>query len=237
MKIVIHQPHFLPWIGYFNKINFADIFVVQDNVQYRKEYFQNRTIIQQSNGNSSWVTLPVHYSTRTKIHEVEIVSEKEKRKVVRKIEAAYKKSEYFSLIWPTIKEGLLNNGNRLLDVNMATLKILFSMLKISVDILYGSKFNGDEDPADRLVNICRELNAKIFVFGEGGGLDYHGYAKFHKNGITTLRQNYLEFITGYTVKNEFIPHNLSIIHFLFNLGIEQTINLIKRNGEFVKISG
>ena len=48
MIVAIHQPHYLLWIGYFDKIDRADVFVPLDNVQYRKDEWQNRNRIKTS---------------------------------------------------------------------------------------------------------------------------------------------------------------------------------------------
>ena len=53
MIVSVHQPHFLPWTGYLNKLVHSDVFVWLDSVQYRKNYFQNRTEIRGRDGESS----------------------------------------------------------------------------------------------------------------------------------------------------------------------------------------
>ena len=37
MIIAVHQPQYLPWLGYFDKMARSDLFVFLDNVQYNKE--------------------------------------------------------------------------------------------------------------------------------------------------------------------------------------------------------
>src|SRR5581483_975536 len=41
MLVAIHQPQFLPWLGYLDKIDRADLFVVLDCVQFKKNEWQN----------------------------------------------------------------------------------------------------------------------------------------------------------------------------------------------------
>ena len=69
MIVTIHQPQYLPWLGYFDKINRADIIVLLDNVQYKKNEWQNRNHIKTANG-WQWVTVPVKYKFPEKIYEV-----------------------------------------------------------------------------------------------------------------------------------------------------------------------
>ena len=58
MKIVILQPTFLPWLGYFDLIDQSDIFVFLDSVQFNKRSWQQRNKIKTPKG-LEWVTIPV----------------------------------------------------------------------------------------------------------------------------------------------------------------------------------
>jgi hypothetical protein len=71
MIVAVHQPQYLPWLGYFDKINRADIFVLLDNVQFKKNEWQNRNRIKTANGRQ-WLTVPVMYKYPQLINEVEI---------------------------------------------------------------------------------------------------------------------------------------------------------------------
>ena len=59
MKVAIHQPHYLPWLGYLAKWAAADLFVFLDTVQYEKSGYQNRNRIKTRDG-PRWLTVPVH---------------------------------------------------------------------------------------------------------------------------------------------------------------------------------
>ena len=71
MIISIHQPNFLPWLGYFYKIAASDMFIVLDDVQYTKNSYINRSQIKTPQG-CLWLTVPVHASLSNKIIEVRI---------------------------------------------------------------------------------------------------------------------------------------------------------------------
>ena len=58
MKVAIHQPHFLPWLGYLHRMAQADLFVLLDHVQFERRNYQNRTMIRM-NGEARWLTVPV----------------------------------------------------------------------------------------------------------------------------------------------------------------------------------
>ena len=67
--VAIHQPQNLPWLGYFHKLDRADVFCLLDTVQYKKNEFQNRNRIKTSQG-WQWLTVPVTYRFPQRIHEV-----------------------------------------------------------------------------------------------------------------------------------------------------------------------
>ena len=55
MKVTIHQPEHFPYMGFFQKIESADLFVILDDVQYTKNNFQNRF-----NKDDKWYTMCVN---------------------------------------------------------------------------------------------------------------------------------------------------------------------------------
>lgn len=59
MNTVILQPSYIPWRGYFDQINKADLFIFYDDVQYDKHGWRNRNQIKTAQG-KQWVTIPVH---------------------------------------------------------------------------------------------------------------------------------------------------------------------------------
>src|SRR5688500_19365633 len=58
MKVAIHQPHFLPWLGYLHRMAQADVFVLLDHVQCERRNYQNRTMVRM-NDEPRWLTVPV----------------------------------------------------------------------------------------------------------------------------------------------------------------------------------
>jgi len=69
--VAVHQPQYLPWIGYFDKMRRADVFCYLDDVQYKKNEWQNRNRIKTAQ-DWQWLTVPVHYLFPAKINEVQI---------------------------------------------------------------------------------------------------------------------------------------------------------------------
>ena len=56
--VVIHQPDFIPYIGFFDRLLKADSYVVLDNVQYvrgNRDHWTNRDKIKRHKG-EKWIT-------------------------------------------------------------------------------------------------------------------------------------------------------------------------------------
>ena len=72
--VAIHQPHYLPWLGYLAKWAAADVFVFLDTVQYTKNGWQNRNRIKTATG-PQWLTVPVHAKLGMGIDAVTVASD------------------------------------------------------------------------------------------------------------------------------------------------------------------
>ena len=98
MIVAIHQPQYLPWLGYFDKIRRADAFCFLDNVQYKKNDWQNRNRLKTAQG-WQWLTVPVHYRYPQKISEVTINNAaKWKNKHLQALISNYSRAPFFKEI-------------------------------------------------------------------------------------------------------------------------------------------
>ena len=137
MKVTIHQPEHLPWLGFFHKINMADVYVVLDNVQYRRRYFQNRNKIRTKNG-WQWITIPLEKENRGALLIKDAVIFNDnlnwKRKNIESIYYNYCKTPYFKYIWDEFNAIYSADYSNLLDLN---LDLLFNNGEKSLDIITG----------------------------------------------------------------------------------------------------
>lgn len=227
MIVSIHQPQYIPWLGYFDKIDKSDVFVFLDNVQYKKREYQNRNRICTKNG-WKWLTVPVITKGRyyQKIIEVEIDnSQKWQRKHLRDIKIHYSKASYFKEhIW-FFESVYMQKWERLVDINKQIINYLLGYLGISTPIYYESEMGTESHSTDRIVEICQKLRADTYLSGNGGR-EYLDEAKFLKAGIKLVYQDFKHPIYQ-QLHNPFIPF-MSIIDLMFNHGKESLS--ILRNG-------
>lgn len=237
MLVVIHQPHFFPWLGYFNKLFNADCLVFQDDVQFRKRYFQNRTKIRNIQGKEHWLTVPVHANRTTLIKDVYIADDKWKNKTIKTLYHSYHRYPFFYETWNEIESTIWRCRNRLIDINYLTIDLILRLLKIEIEIVISSHFKINDTPPENLVKICQKIGANGYIFGEGGGLSYHGKGIFKNRGIKPYQQNFLSKYNIISEKYFSDCNNLSVLDFLFKIGIKNTRNIItsswdlKTNGD------
>ena len=117
-RVCIRQPGYLPYIGFFKKIESSDIFVFLDDVQYEKNSFDNRNKIRTLEGHM-WLTVPVYYKFGQFLNEIKIVNNEEwSRKHRKTIKLNYQKATFFTEYWNDIESILSQKWEFLLDLNI-----------------------------------------------------------------------------------------------------------------------
>lgn len=217
MIISIHQPHYLPWVGYFNKIVNSDAFVFLDNAQFEKGGFQNRNKIRTKHG---WIWLTVPVITKGKleqrIKDVKINNVvKWQKSHLQSIEMNYSKTKYFSSVYEVLKGFYEKDWDRLVDINVHLTKCLLEYLEIKVPVYFESELDIEGEKTQRIINICKKLNADQYLSGIGAK-DYLIEGEFSKHSIKLVYQEF-----KHPVYNQVYPNfkpNMSIIDLLFNCG-------------------
>lgn len=230
MKIVsIHQPAYLPWLGYFHKMMVADTFVILDHVQFEKNSFINRNKIVQPDGREMWLTVPVLSKEKPTINDILIDQKTDwPRKHLRALELCYSNCPYwknarlkwfFDYFYEEENEAERTWLNSALG---AVNGYLYGIWGIFNPYFMASK---DYDPpltktkSDLVLEICQRESADIYFSG-ALGKGYLEEEKFEKDGIKIVYQDYKHPVyEQYQLKNqnEFHPF-MSVIDLLLNHG-------------------
>lgn len=216
MIVSVHQPQYLPWLGYFDKIDRADIFVLLDNVQFKKNEWQNRNRIKTAQG-SQWLTVPVGYKFPQLINEVEINNKDRWQYRQRQaIISNYKKATYWSLLEEFFEEIFLSNWQYISQLNIHVVKKLAALLDITTPIHVVSELGEfPKDPDERLIALTKYFNADTYLAG-GGGRGYMNMEKYAKNGIKVIFQKY-EHPVYDQLFGDFEPF-MSVVDLIYNHG-------------------
>jgi len=217
MILSVHQPHYLPWIGYFHKLEKSDMFVFLDNVQYKKREFQNRNKIKTPDG-WTWLTVPVLTKGRYKqlIKEVMVDNSKDWRhEHWKSIKRCYNRAPFFQEYYDVFEELYSQKWERLAELNIHVVKFLMSFLKIETPCFLESKFDIDATSTERIIQLCKHLKADVYLSGVGGKA-YMDEERFKEEGIT-LRYQEFKHPEYYQLYGNFEPY-MSVIDLLFNHG-------------------
>lgn len=215
MKIAIHQPNFLPWLGYFYKMAQADVFVLLDNVQYEKNGLTNRVRLKTPRG-GSWLTLPIQRKFPQLIQEAKLADfPKVRSKILKTIELNYRRAKYFDYLFPQLQKTISQDWQSLSALNTKLIKLVNQKIGIKTKLAIASDYQVSGRGDDLLINLCKFFKADTYLSGAGGS-KYQKETKFKQAGIkleyaSFSQPNYLQ------LWREFIP-GLSAIDLIFNCG-------------------
>lgn len=229
MTIVsIHQPGYLPWLGFFKKIEYSDVFVILDDVKYVKRQWHNRNQIRTSQGNK-FLSVPIKGNSGKNINEVEIDYSQDWRLIHKKtIKYSYSKAKYFEQYWNLLEKIFSEKFEKLLELNWALIDCIMKELKLEKKIIFSSDLDIQKTKSDRNLAICKKLKASVYLSGTLGK-NYLNEQDFSNNGIKVEFQNFQHPI--YTQCYEpFIP-NMATIDILFNEG-ENASTILKNANNF-----
>jgi len=216
--IAVHQPQYLPWLGYFDKMRIADAFCYLDNVQYKKNEWQNRNRIKTAR-KWQWVTVPVHYRFPEKLNDVKINNtEKWRKKHLQALITNYSRAPFYRDFFPIFDEALNRDWDSLAELNIH----LTEQIRIALNLhckpaVRASELSLREDPTERIIDICLELGGDSYLSGRDGA-KYMQLERFAQSGIEVVFQDFNH--PAYPQQFGDFQSDLSIVDLLFNCGPE-----------------
>lgn len=229
--VAIHQPQYLPWLGYFDKMDRADAFCYLDNVQFKKNEWQNRNRIRTAEG-WQWLTVPVIHRFPQSIDSVEIDNRKPwAKKHLRALAVHYGGTPFFKAHMLFFEEIYGQNWQRLADLNIHIIDYLRNALGMGEKPALRSSALPltNDDPTDRLVDICRHFGADAYLSGKDGA-QYMDMSAFQQNGLEVMFQAYQHPV--YRQRYAGFESHLSVLDLLFNHGPD-SMAIIRSQGDQV----
>jgi len=233
LKVSIHQPNYLPWMGLIHKICNSDIFVIFDDVQLvRGKSYVIRTQINTSGG-AKWISVPVENKNEfLKINQIKInnkISWQDEH--WNKIFENYHKTKFFEEYSENFKIILYEKWNSLVEMNFAFIKEILNILEIQKNIKFSSELGVDGLGTEKIINIIKAVNGNEYISGTGKGSSRYiidNEEKFEKNSIKLSFQKF-EQPKYNQISSDFVP-NLSIIDSIFNIGSKNTLKIMMNQG-------
>jgi hypothetical protein len=227
MIVTVHQPNYLPYLGFFQKMANADILLFYDTALFSRQLgFHNRNRIKTPIG-AQWITVPIQHSTVHTIRDVRIAGTDWAMQHRKMIEANYRRASFYASYADELRAVIKWSWTSLADLNEALIQLIARDLSVPTRTVFASTLPPppSDNPTDKLIHFARSVGADTYLSGVGGR-EYLEESKF-----TDVRLKYDEFApTPYPqLFGPFIP-NLSAIDALFNCG-ESARDLLKANRE------
>jgi hypothetical protein len=220
VRVTIHQPEHLPWLGFLAKAASAERFILLDTVPYRHHYFQNRNRVL-ADGAPVWLTVPVKHRghLQTAISEVEIDNSRPwKRKYVGRLEDAYRRSPHADAVIPPLGRLIERAESRLLDLNLAIIRWLFDTLAVTTATNLASELPREGSRSELLASLSRTVGASTYLSGPSGR-DYLDRSPFRMSGIAVEFYDFAHPSYTQGSSNDFVA-NLSAIDLIAHRGTE-----------------
>jgi hypothetical protein len=224
MILAAHQPHFLPWLGYFDRILKSEKFVLLDHVQFERQNFQNRTRINSPQG-PRWLTVPVQQRSRSETILEKLLSRELdnglswQEKAARTLEHAYGRTPYFGTHSGPLLDLIRRPRERLVDLNIDLLKYCMEALGIRTPVQRSSELGLTGAKSELVLSMCRAVGADVYLSGTGGSRGYLDVAAFEREGVKVVWQEFRH--PGYPQRSA-APgkpvQGLSVVDLLFHCG-------------------
>ena len=195
MIVAAHQPHYLPWLGYLDKLAKADVFVVMDDLQYEAQNFQNRQRIKLDTG-AAWLTVPVQRGTQgDRIGDKRIDNggnpkQHWQRRTWLTLQTHYRRAPGWARFAEELRAIYARPWQSLLELDLAMLDFARTALQIKTPILRSSSFTLRAGKTERLIDLCKQLGARAYLSGSGGSAEYLDAEQMGRAGIGVIWQSF-----------------------------------------------
>lgn len=192
--VAIHQPEYLPWLGYLDKARRADTFVLLDDAQFNRSSIQHRCRIADSGGSCTWLTIPFVHAFPQRICDVRVSSADWPTAHAARLRACYDgvpaAAHALSVVEALLAECRTDYAERLVDAVVASVRLLFGAFAVPfAKVVRSSRLGVGGTKGDRVLAICRELGATRYLSGRSGA-SYLDRAAFEAAGIEIEVQSY-----------------------------------------------
>lgn len=230
--VAIHQPHYFPWLGYLDKMAKVDEFIVMDEVQFTDGSPMSRNKFLQVDGQSKLLSLCVakkgYMSKPTK--ELELSNWSKTRKKHRSfIEMNYKRTPYYDEVMSRVLPIFETDFATLLEVDLATIKVLRSIFDIGTPIVLQSALDYDIQAKnnDLVLSLCEATGADGYLSGRGAK-EYMDDESFECRGVSVRYQSFESPVYAQSRQREFVG-GLSALDLAFQCGIEGARDVFQSN--------
>jgi hypothetical protein len=229
--VVIHQPDFVPYLGFFHRFLHADFYIALDHVQYvngSSRAWTHRDKIKTAQG-EKWLTVSVKKAPRdTAINQIELSTDIDWRQGnLHLLEQNYRKAPCYNELMPELERLYAQPFRLLRDFNMASIEMLMDMLDVRIPWVWSSSLDPVGAKNELLVDLLKKVSATQYLSGVGAR-DYFEPEPFAQAGIEVVWQDFTHPVYAQQF-GDFVPY-LSALDVLFNHGVTASREILRRAG-------
>lgn len=223
MIVAAHQPHYMPWLGYLDKMAKADLFVIMDDLQYEAQNFQNRQRLKLQGG-SVWLTVPLERGTQQdrvcdkRIDNSGSAKQHWQRRSWLTIEHNYRRAPYFERYAPALREVFTRSWESLLALDLHMLDLARTWFGITTPMIRASQLGLVGAKTDRLIAMCKAVGARCYLSGGGGSTDYLDSEQMGRAGVGLIWQHFRHPTYAQRYAGAGFTSHLGFLDLLFNCG-------------------
>lgn len=226
MRAAIHQPHYFPWLGYFDKMAKADTFVLLDEVQLEKNSLMLKNRVIATNGELKFLTISADTKNYLAREYREIQTKDAaiwKERQLNAVKNYYRKASGYREMLPLFEQFLSQDFPSVCQWTCGSIALMRQLLGIQTPLVYQSAVDYDRSMkrSDLVYGICKAIGADTYFSGRGASVDYLDRQKFAENGVKIVFQDFTHPVYPQINTQDFIP-GISVLDMLFNCGVEES---------------
>ncbi len=193
MIVAAHQPHYIPWLGYLDKLAKADVFVVMDDLQYEAQNFQNRQRLRLPD-RAAWLTVPLEHGAQTepicakRIDNSGSGKQHWQRRHWLTVETNYRRAAHFERYADELHAIYTRPWTSLLELDLHILELAKRWFGITTPIVLSSTLDLQGAKTERLIDMCHKLGARAYLSGRGGSPGYLDTELIGRAGVGVIWQ-------------------------------------------------
>jgi hypothetical protein len=223
MIVAAHQPAYLPWLGYLDKMAKADLFVIMDDLPFEPRNFHHRNRIKHESG-AAWLTVPVLPGATEQQRLADVLVDNGapldhhwQVRTWRTLVASYRRAPYFPRYVDDLRFVYTQPWRKLVDLQMYLIDLGRRWLRIRTPVIRASTLElAGDDLTDRLIDLCRKTGARAYLSGSGNATRTLDAERMGRAGLGVIWQcfDHPQYTQPY---GDFVPQ-LAFLDLLFNCG-------------------
>jgi hypothetical protein len=229
LKVAVHQPNYLPWLGFFHKIQAVDIFVLLDTVQFERRGYTHRVRIAGPDGQPLWITQNISKRPMQDYWVKDVVFSDTywTEKHLKTLRTVYRRTPHFQETMSMIEHAFQSDLASMSAFNGSLIRTLCNALKITTRIVDASGIDipAVSSPSERIALITNQLRGTHYVSG-AGAKSYNDAEVFERFGVELTYNRFV--VMPYPQRQRPFCAGLSIVDALFNVGPEGVASLLRQ---------